>query len=132
MTPVPLPARVGNVPRQVDHADRRRHVASTAAELVGTHGLDALTFRNVAYNTLTSRVPLPAERARFTSMQSAVQHLASAVASFLSAQMLRELPDRRLDGMPRVAALSTALTLVFPPLFWMIESSLFGRTRTQA
>jgi AcrR family transcriptional regulator len=32
----------------VDHAARRRHVAATAAELVGTHGLDALTFRNVA------------------------------------------------------------------------------------
>ena len=36
------------VPRHVDHAARRRHVAATAAELVGTHGLDALTFRNVA------------------------------------------------------------------------------------
>ena len=36
------------MPRHVDHAARRRHVAATAAELVGTHGLDALTFRNVA------------------------------------------------------------------------------------
>ena len=36
------------MPRYVDHAARRRHVAATAAELVGTHGLDALTFRNVA------------------------------------------------------------------------------------
>ena len=36
------------MPRYVDHAVRRRHVAATAAELVGTYGLDALTFRNVA------------------------------------------------------------------------------------
>lgn len=36
------------MPRHVDHADRRRHVAATAAELVGTQGLDALTFRGVA------------------------------------------------------------------------------------
>ena len=36
------------MPKYVDHAARRRHVAATAAELVGTHGLDALTFRNVA------------------------------------------------------------------------------------
>jgi len=36
------------MPRHVDHGARRRHVAVTAAELVGTHGLDALTFRNVA------------------------------------------------------------------------------------
>ena len=33
-------------------------------------------FRNVAFNTLTSRIPRPAERARFMSLQSAVQHAA--------------------------------------------------------
>jgi predicted MFS family arabinose efflux permease len=89
----------------------------------------AMTFRNVSYNTLTSKVPLPAERARYTSIQSAVQHLASALAAFLSAQILRELPDKRLDGMPRVAALSIALTLVFPPLFWVIEGRVAQRLR---
>lgn len=36
------------MPRFVDHEARRRHMADTAAELVGVHGLDALTFRNVA------------------------------------------------------------------------------------
>ena len=36
------------MPRYVDHDVRRRHIADTAAELVGTRGLDALTFRNVA------------------------------------------------------------------------------------
>ena len=36
------------MPRYVDHDDRRRHIAATAAELVGTRGLEALTFRNVA------------------------------------------------------------------------------------
>jgi AcrR family transcriptional regulator len=36
------------MPRYVDHDARRRHVAATAAELVGTRGLEALTFRNVA------------------------------------------------------------------------------------
>ena len=37
-----------SMPRFVDHDARRRHMAATAAELVGTRGLDALTFRNVA------------------------------------------------------------------------------------
>jgi len=37
-----------SMPRYVDHDDRRRHIAATAAELVGTRGLEALTFRNVA------------------------------------------------------------------------------------
>lgn len=36
------------MPRYVDHAERRRHMAATAAALVGDHGLDALTFRKVA------------------------------------------------------------------------------------
>ncbi|WP_437640630.1 MFS transporter [Sorangium sp. So ce854] len=80
-----------------------------------------MTFRNVSYNTLTSKVPRPAERARFTSIQSAVQHMAAALAAFWSARMLHELPDRRLDGMPTVAALSIALTIAFPVLFLGIE-----------
>jgi AcrR family transcriptional regulator len=37
-----------SMPRYVDHDARRRHIAATAAELVGTRGLEALTFRNVA------------------------------------------------------------------------------------
>ena len=36
------------MPRYVDPDARRRHIATMAAELVGTRGLDALTFRNVA------------------------------------------------------------------------------------
>ena len=37
-----------SMPRYVDHDARRRHIAVTAAELVGARGLEALTFRNVA------------------------------------------------------------------------------------
>jgi AcrR family transcriptional regulator len=37
-----------SMPRYVDHDERRRHIAATAAELVGARGLEALTFRNVA------------------------------------------------------------------------------------
>src|SRR5260370_13841559 len=36
------------MPRYVDHDARRGHIAATAAELVGTRGLEALTFGNVA------------------------------------------------------------------------------------
>ena len=41
-------------------------------------------FRNVAYQTLTSKVPAPHERARFMSFQSTVQHVAGAAGAFLS------------------------------------------------
>jgi AcrR family transcriptional regulator len=36
------------MPRYVDHDARRRHMAETAAGLVGRDGLEALTFRNVS------------------------------------------------------------------------------------
>ncbi|MCC6751638.1 MAG: MFS transporter [Deltaproteobacteria bacterium] len=76
--------------------------------------------RGVAWNTLTSRVPAPAERARFMSLQSAVQHSAAAAGAFLSAKLLRELPDHRLAGMPRVGLLAMALTLALPPLVLLV------------
>jgi predicted MFS family arabinose efflux permease len=79
------------------------------------------TIRSVSLNTLISKVPLPAERARFASIQSAVQHLASALGAFLSARMLHELPDKHLDGVERVAVLAIALTLASQPMFLWIE-----------
>ncbi|AUX43236.1 MFS transporter [Sorangium cellulosum] len=86
-----------------------------AAFMTGT------TICNISYSTLASKVPLPSERARFASIQSAVQHLASALAAILSARMLRELPDGRLGGMEGVAALAITFTLLSSPLFLWIE-----------
>ncbi|WP_437932198.1 MFS transporter [Sorangium sp. So ce291] len=83
--------------------------------------MTSTTICNISYGTLASKVPLPAERARFASIQSAVQHLSSALAAFLSARMLRELPDGQLDGMDGVAALAIAFTLAFCPLLLWIE-----------
>lgn len=82
----------------------------------------AMSSRNVAHNTLTTQVPRPAERARFMSIQSAVQHVASSAGAFLSARLLRELPDKRLDGIPLVAGISIALTALLPVLLWVVEA----------
>jgi AcrR family transcriptional regulator len=46
------------MPRYVDHDARRRHIAATAAQLAGTRGLEALTFRNVADATGSSTTVL--------------------------------------------------------------------------
>jgi Na+/melibiose symporter-like transporter len=83
--------------------------------------------RNVSHTTLTSLVPLPHERARFLSFQSAVQHLASALAAFLSTALLTELPDQRLSGMPRVAGVNLALTAMLPFMFRAVERRVRGR-----
>ena len=81
----------------------------------------AMAFRNVSYNTLTSKVPRPDERARFGSIQSSVQHLASAIGAFASARFLTELPDHKLVGMENTAYASIALSVCLLPLFWAVE-----------
>jgi predicted MFS family arabinose efflux permease len=84
----------------------------------------ALSVRNVAYSTLTSKVPAPAERARFMSFQSAVQHLASAAGAIASSLILAEGPNRRLLHVPRLAAFSLALTAALPGLLWVVERAV--------
>lgn len=83
--------------------------------------MGAMAFRNVSYNTLTSKVPTPRIRARFMSIQSAVQHIAAAVGAFLSAHMLHELPDKTLSGIPATAWTSISLMLVLPFVFLALE-----------
>jgi predicted MFS family arabinose efflux permease len=69
--------------------------------------------RNVSMSTLSTQVPEPAERARFMSAQSAVQHLAAAAGAALSSRILWE-SGGRLHGMSGLAAFSGALSLALP------------------
>jgi predicted MFS family arabinose efflux permease len=89
--------------------------------------------RNVSYNTLTSKVVEPELRARFQSLQSAVQHGAGAVAAFTSAQMLAramrpsDLPGTSawvLVGMDKLAAISMGLSAMIPLLMLVVEMRL--------
>lgn len=89
----------------------------------------ASAFRNVSYNTLTSKVPKPDERARFASIQSSVQHLASALGAFASAELLTELPDKSLVGIDRAALTSIALSIVFLPFLWAVDRRVLSRTK---
>jgi predicted MFS family arabinose efflux permease len=73
----------------------------------------AMPFRNVAYNTLTSKVPRAEE--------SSVQHLASALGAFASARILTELPGHALVGIDVTAYVSMALGMGALPLFWIVE-----------
>lgn len=77
--------------------------------------------RNVAFNTLTSRVPRPAERARFMSIQSAAQHAASAFGAVLSSQILRERADGHLERVDDVAWFSIVMVLTLPVLMFFVE-----------
>jgi len=74
----------------------------------------ANSLRAVAMNTLSSRVPLSTERARFMSAQSAAQHTAAALGAMLSAAILRNRPDGALAGMDRLGVLAIILALSMP------------------
>ena len=81
-----------------------------------------MAFRSVAYNTLTTKVPRPPERARFSSIQSSVQHLASALGAFAAAHYLTVGPDRMLIGVQTMAFASIALGFAVIPFFWIVEA----------
>jgi predicted MFS family arabinose efflux permease len=83
--------------------------------------MTATAVRNVSINALTSRVPQPHERARFMSLQSAMQHLAAAGGAGLGSVLLSELPNGQLGGMPRVAAIAVAFAALLPALLWQVE-----------
>jgi predicted MFS family arabinose efflux permease len=91
--------------------------------------MTSMAFRNVALSTLSTRVPLPHERARFLSLQSAAQHIAASLGAVTSAQLLRERANHTLEGMPRVATLSIALSVFLPGLLWLVEKQLQTRER---
>ena len=83
--------------------------------------MTSMAIRNVSLGAISSRVPLPHERARFMSIQSTVQHAGSALGAVLAAQLLHERPDHTLAGMSNVAALSIVLALFLPLLLRVIE-----------
>jgi predicted MFS family arabinose efflux permease len=81
----------------------------------------AMAVRNVSFSTLASRVPRPQERARFMSITSACQHMAGAIAAFMSSMLLTEGPGGVLIGMERIAAVSIVLALAVVPLMLLVE-----------
>ncbi len=93
----------------------------------------AMGMRNVSYNTLTSRVPENAVRARFMSLQSAISHMASAVgAAAVGPLLLTNLPDGRLGGIETVAWVSIVLALGVPVMLYIVERRVRLRAAAQA
>jgi predicted MFS family arabinose efflux permease len=70
--------------------------------------------RSVALNALASKVPPPAERARFMSAQITTQHMSAAVGAMISSLLLHERPDKSLEGIPTVALMTLVLAAALP------------------
>lgn len=85
--------------------------------LVGVYGIFTIfmlfgTIRNISSSTLTSKVPKPEERAGFMSIQSAVQHAATAAGGILSSRLLVTSPEGLLDGVENVVFASASIALL--------------------
>lgn len=79
------------------------------------------SFRFVPMQALSSRVPEPHERARFMSVQSCVQHIASALGAVIAAEMLVTRPDGSLQGIDAVATFTASLAVLLPLLMLAVE-----------
>lgn len=87
----------------------------------------ANSFRMVAINTLTSRVPPPAERAGFMALDSVAHHAAITAASLASVWLLSTGAEGALLGMERLGWLSALLALATLPLAWLLWRRLATR-----
>jgi len=83
--------------------------------------------RLVGLNSLTTKVPAPADRARFMSLQSAVQHLSTSAGATLSTWVLHERPDQSLTGMPTLAIFAIILSSALPVLVTGLDRRVRAR-----
>lgn len=84
----------------------------------------AMTSRNVAGQTLSSKVPLPLERAGYMSIQTAVTHLCSALGSFAGSIILVQGMDNVLGNIMGLSIAAIVISLLIPLLFWRVEKHL--------
>ncbi len=67
------------------------------------------TLRNISLQTLSSKVPMPSERAGFMSLQSCIQHAAMAAGGIVSSRLLTTSSAGKLEGIESVAMASTIM-----------------------
>lgn len=97
------------------------------AMLVFVMFMTTASLRGVPLSTLSSKLPAPHERAQYMSLQSAMQHLASALGAIASSWILTSGPDQRIHNMEIVVGLSIALAAVMPVLVWRVERRVNAR-----
>jgi predicted MFS family arabinose efflux permease len=88
--------------------------------------------RAVALNALSTRVPLPTERARFMSAQSAAQHLAAALGAVISSAVLVNRPDGSLAGLDRLGLMAMGLGATVPVFVSLVTARLRARAPSAA
>jgi predicted MFS family arabinose efflux permease len=92
----------------------------------------AMSTRMLSLGSLSTRVPRPAERAGYMSLQSVAQQLSSGLGAVVSAHLLHNTTDGRLAGVAGVSALSLTLGLTLPPLLAVIMRRVRAREAASA
>jgi predicted MFS family arabinose efflux permease len=82
----------------------------------------SMSGRNVSAQTLASKIPTPAERGAFMSLQSSVIHMASALGAYYSSLVLVE-SEGKLLHVPVIGMSAIVLSLFVPLLVWYVERS---------
>ncbi len=104
--------------------------AFTPAVIAGLF-MTGTSIRAISFNTLTSRVPQPNERGAFMSVQSTMQHVASASGAFVSSHLLTSDTDGKLLGIETVAGISVVISLCVPVLIQILEKQIAKREKTK-
>lgn len=81
----------------------------------------SMSGRNVAVQTLASKVPKQSHRAAFMSLNSSVTHMATSTGAIFSAKLLTE-HGSKLIGIENVAMIAIAFCLPVPILLRRIEN----------
>ncbi len=76
----------------------------------------ASSLRNVSFFAQLSQVPKAAYRARFMSLQSAINHMSVSLGAFVSTKILVQGPSQELIGMHEVAFAALFIGLFTPYL----------------
>lgn len=86
--------------------------------------MGTMSLRNVPYSVITSQVPGAHERARFMSLQSAVQNISSAMGAGLSSLLLLHDDKSAIIGMPRVTYIAIAIMASLPVAMLLLKNQL--------
>ena len=105
------------------------HQPAFTPVVIATLFMTGTSIRAISFNTLTSRIPTQQERGAFMSLQSTMQHVASASGAFVSSRLLTSDQDGRLIGIKTVATISVIVSLFVPILAGILERRLATREK---
>jgi predicted MFS family arabinose efflux permease len=102
-------------------------IPGTPVPLIFAGYMFANNLRFVSFNTLSSKVPAPHLRARFTSVQGAIQHAMSSLGAWGSTLFLTTAATGELVGMPTIATITAVAVLITPIIVYQLEKRVKGR-----